>query len=75
MHSLPLYTSSLLSLPLNNDIVCIEKPDEIWSFSFVTDYFSGLFLRPIAFIDKDPRCAYVIDDFYQICDTDKTLIF
>ena len=31
---------------LSEDIVDIEKPDGIGSFTFVADEFSGLFLHP-----------------------------
>ena len=41
--SLPLYTSSLFFMLLNEGIVDIEKPDGICSLTFVVDEFSGLF--------------------------------
>ena len=44
--SLPLYTSCLFSMLLNDDILDIEKPDRICSPNFVVDEFSGLFLLP-----------------------------
>ena len=34
---------------LNEDIVGIEKPDEICSLTFAIDEFSGLFLHPLIF--------------------------
>ena len=37
MQSLPLYTSCLFSMLLNADILEIEKPDGILSFTFVVD--------------------------------------
>ena len=37
MQSLPLYTSCLFSMLLNEDILEIEKPDGIFSFTFVVD--------------------------------------
>ena len=37
MQSLPLYTSCLFSILLNEDILEIEKPDGILSFTFVVD--------------------------------------
>ena len=37
MQSLPLYTSCLFSMLLNEDILEIEKPDGILSFTFVVD--------------------------------------
>ena len=46
MKSLLPYTSCLFSILLNDDIVDIEKPDGIYSASFATDEFSGLFLDP-----------------------------
>ena len=45
MQSLPLYTSCLFSILLNEDIVDIERPDGICSLTFVVDEFSGLFLH------------------------------
>ena len=49
IQSLPLYTSCLFSMLLNEDIVQIEKPDEICPLTFVADEFSGLFLHPSIF--------------------------
>ena len=49
MQSLPLYTSCLFSMPLNDDIVDIEKPDGKYLLTFVVDDFSGLFLHPSTF--------------------------
>ena len=46
MQSLPLYTSCLFSVVLNDDIVDIEKPDGTCSLTFVVDEFSELFLHP-----------------------------
>ena len=37
MQSLPLFTSCLFSMFLNEDIVDIEKPDEICSLTFIVD--------------------------------------
>ena len=45
MQSLYLYTPCLISMLLNEDIVDIEKLDEICSLTFVVDEFSGLFLH------------------------------
>ena len=50
MQSLPLYTSCLLSMLLNDDIVEIEKADGICLLTFVVDEFSGLFLHPSVFL-------------------------
>ena len=46
LQSLPLYTSSLFSMLLNEDIVYIEKSDRICSLTFVGDEILGLFLHP-----------------------------
>ena len=39
MQSLPLYTSCLFSMLLNDDIVDIEKPDGLCSLTFVVNEF------------------------------------
>ena len=57
VQSLPLYTSCLFSISLNDNIVDIEKPYGICSFSSAEDDFSGLFLHPPLFTIKDPRSA------------------
>ena len=57
MQSLPLYTSCLFSMPLNDDLVDIGKPDGICSLTFLIDHFSGLFLHPSIFSIKDSRTA------------------
>ena len=49
MQTLPLYTSCLFSMLLNEDIVDIEKSEGIYSLTFVLDEFSGLFLHPSIF--------------------------
>ena len=49
MQSLPLCTSCLISISLNNSIVDIEKPDGIYSPTFAVDDFSALFLHPSIF--------------------------
>ena len=46
MQSLPLCTSCLFSMFLNDDIREIEKPDGICWPTFALDEFSGLFLHP-----------------------------
>ena len=43
------YTSGLLSVPLNEEIVNIEKPDRICLLTFVVDEFSELFLHQLIF--------------------------
>ena len=45
------------SMVLIDDIVDIEKPDEICLPSFVVDEFSGLFLHPSIFNIKHARSA------------------
>ena len=45
MQFLPLYASCLFLVLLNNDIVDIEKLDEIWLLSFVVQESSELFSR------------------------------
>ena len=57
MQSLPLNTSCLFRTPLNDNIVDTEKPDGIYSPTFVADNFSGLFLHPSIFSLKDSRSA------------------
>ena len=57
IQSLPLYTSCLFSMLLNDDIVDIEKPDGICSPTFDVDEFSGLFLHPSIFSIKHSRFA------------------
>ena len=57
MQSLPLYTSYLFSMRLNEDIVDIEKLDGICVLTFVVDEFSGLFLHPSIFSIKHGRSA------------------
>ena len=39
MQSLPLYTSCLFSMLLNDDIIDIEKPDGLCSLTFVVNEF------------------------------------
>ena len=57
VQSLPLYTSCLFSMSLNDNIVDIEKSYGICSLSSAEDDFSGLFLHPPLFTIKDPRSA------------------
>ena len=42
---------------LSEDIVDIEKPDEIYSLTFVVNQFSGLFLHPSVFSIMHSRTA------------------
>ena len=44
-------------MSFNNDIVNIEKLDEICSATFVVNDFSGLFLNPSIFSIKDSISA------------------
>ena len=57
MQFLPLYTSCLFSILLNEDIVDIEKTDGICSLTFVVDDFSGLFIHPSIFSIGHSRSA------------------
>ena len=42
---------------LNDDIVDIEKPDEIWALNFVVAKFLGLFLHSSIFFINYSRSA------------------
>ena len=57
MQYLPLYTSYLFSMLLNEDIVDIEKPDRICLPTFAVDGFVGLHSRPLIFSIKHSRSA------------------
>ena len=57
MQSLPLHTSCLFYMLLNEDIVDIEKPGGIRSLTFVVEEFSGLFLHPSIFFVRQLRSA------------------
>ena len=57
IQSLPLYTSCLFCMLLNDDIVDIEKPDGICSSTFVADKFSGLLLDLSVSFIKHSRSA------------------
>ena len=57
MESLPLYTSWLFSMLLNDDIVDIQNPDDTCSVTFVVREFSGLFFHPSVFSIKLSRSA------------------
>ena len=52
---LSLYTSFLLPMFLNDDILDIQKPDRICSPTFAVDEFSGSFLQPSIFSIKHSR--------------------
>ena len=64
MQSLPLNTTCLFSMLLNEDIVDIKKPDGLCSLTFVVDEFSGLFLHPTIYY------TLKIGMLYQIFDID-----
>ena len=49
IQSLPLFTSCLFSMLLNEDIGDSEKHDRICSLSFVVNECSGIFLNPSIF--------------------------
>ena len=49
MKFLPLYTSCLFFMHINEDVIDIEKHDGIYSLTFVVDDVSGLILYPSIF--------------------------
>ena len=49
MQYLPLFTSCLFSMSLNDDTVDIKKPDEVCLPTSAVNEFSGLFLFPSVF--------------------------
>ena len=53
MQSLPLHTSRLFSMSLNDDIVDIEKPDGIGSLTSFFLIFQDYFYIPSIFSNKD----------------------
>ena len=55
MQSLPLYKLALFFMLLNDDIVDIEKPDGMFSPTFVVNQFSKLFLHSSVFSIKHLR--------------------
>ena len=57
LHCVPLHTSCLFSIFLNEDIVVIEKLDAKCSLTFVVDEFSGLFLYSSVFAIIHSRSA------------------
>ena len=48
-------------MTLNDDIVDVEKPDGIGSFTFFVNEFSGLFLHPLIFSVKHSRSAQILN--------------
>ena len=67
MQSLPLYTSSLFSKLLKEDIIDIERPDGICLLNFVVDEFSVLFLHPSILSIIDSRSAQITNDVLSDC--------
>ena len=61
IQSLPLDTSCLFSILLNEDIVDVEKTDGICSLSFAVNTFSGLSLHPSIFSFIYLRSAWIIN--------------
>ena len=61
LQSLPLCTSCLFSMFLNDDIVGIEKINGMCAPNFVVDEFSGLFLHSLIFSIKHWRYALMIN--------------
>ena len=59
IQSEPLYASCLFSMFLNNDIVGIEKPDEICSSTYVVDEFLRLSFQPSIFSIKHSRSVQI----------------
>ena len=59
MQSLPLYTSSLFSIPLNENKVYIEK----CLLTFLVDNFLGFFLHASMFSIKNLRSSWIINGF------------
>ena len=57
MQFLPLHTSCLFSMSLNDNIADIEKPDGIYLPTFIVDDFLALFLYPSIVSIRDSRCA------------------
>ena len=57
MQSLPLYTSCLFSILLNEDTIDIEKHDRIILLKAFVNEFSGLFLYPSIFSIMHSRSA------------------
>ena len=57
--SLPLCTSCLLFMLLNEDVVDIGKPDGAYSLNFVVDEYSVSFLHPAIISIKHSRSAWI----------------
>ena len=66
LQSLPLCTSCLFSMFLNDDIVGIEKINGMCAPNFVVDEFSGLFLHSLIFSIKHWRYALMINGFSSV---------
>ena len=61
IQSLPVYTLHLFSMLLNEDLVGIEKPDQISSLTFVIDELSELFLHQSIFSIIHSRSAKIMN--------------
>ena len=61
IQSLPVYTLHLFSMLLNEDLVGIEKPDQLSSLTFVIDELSELFLHPSIFSIIHSRSAKIMN--------------
>ena len=61
IQSLPVYTLHLFSMLLNEDLVGIEKPDQISSLTFVIDELSELFLHLSIFSIIHSRSAKIMN--------------
>ena len=63
--ALLLITSSLLpclfSMPLNEDIIDIEKPDGMYLHTFVVEEFSWLFLHLLIFSIMHSKSVHIIN--------------
>ena len=61
VQSLPVFTLHLFSMLLNEDLVGIEKPDQISSLTFAIDELSELFLHPSIFSSIHSRSAKIMN--------------
>ena len=52
-------------MPLNDDIVDIQKNDGICSLAFAVNEFSGLFLHQLIFSIKHSRSAKIINGAFS----------
>ena len=70
IQTLPLYTSCLFSMLLNEEIVDIEKPDGICSHTFVADEILRLFSHLSIFSIIHSRSAKMINSALSVFDID-----